>query len=259
MNNLRRSKPAARPGKIGMMEILVGAAVLVIAIGVGATFMSSAKINGYEAEAMKKMQKMGEALNNYLADSNGEFPLEDASGKDDWMTASKPEAEKVWYNALLKQMGATPVGEMGDNPAPAFYSKSYPLYLSGADYPNKKKEGKPYFAFAFNSRLQTKAEDGTESAANLATIESPDRTIVFLERGVSKKEKTIKTQGGYDGTPKANSGNFVGRYKKGKGHLVFADGHVEAVATEELVDTTGRAIFPQTKFIWTADPEKRPD
>ncbi len=242
-----------------MMEILVGAAVLVIAIVLGAAMMKSAKMKGYEAEALKKMKRMGETLDNYLDDTNGEFPLEDATGKDDWMTAAKVESEKVWYNALVKLMGETPVGELGDTPAPAFYSKSYPLFLSGANYPNKKKEGKPLFAFAFNSRLQTKSDDGTEQPANLAAIDTPERTIVFLERGVSKKEQTVKILKGYDGMPKANAGNFVGRYKKGRGHLVFADGHVEAVTPEEIVDKTGRAIFPQTKFIWTTDPEKRPD
>nr|MCS5538478.1 hypothetical protein [Roseibacillus sp.] len=161
MNNRRRSNPALRSGKSRVMEILVGAAVLVIAIGIGTTIMNSGKITRSKAEALKKMRHIGEALKGYLDDNNGEFPLEDAPGKDNWLNAAKPEAETVWYNALTRQIGETPVSELGDNPASQFYQKSYPLFLSGADYPKTKREGKPYFAFGFNSSLQIKAEDGT--------------------------------------------------------------------------------------------------
>ena len=44
-----------------MMEILVGAAVLVIAIGIGTTIMNSGKIKRNKAEALKKMRKIGRA------------------------------------------------------------------------------------------------------------------------------------------------------------------------------------------------------
>ena len=258
MNNRRKSNPALRSGKSRMMEILIGAAVLVIAITIGTTIMKSGKIKRNKAEALKKMKNIGEALTGYLNDNNGAFPLEDASGKDDWLNAAKPESETVWYNALPKQMGATPVSELGDNPAPQFYQKSYPLFLSGADYPPNKKEGRPYFAFGFNSSLQVKAEDGSETPANLAGIQHQDRTVAFLERGVKKAEETNKLQGNFDGGPKAKAKNFVGRYK-GKGHLLFIDGHVEEFTFEDLTDSMGQAVNGQANVYWTGDPDKRPN
>ncbi|NRB27612.1 MAG: hypothetical protein HRU37_08025 [Roseibacillus sp.] len=258
MNNRRRSNPALRSGKSRVMEILVGAAVLVIAIGIGTTIMNSGKITRSKAEALKKMRHIGEALKGYLDDNNGEFPLEDAPGKDNWLNAAKPEAETVWYNALTRQIGETPVSELGDNPASQFYQKSYPLFLSGADYPKTKREGKPYFAFGFNSSLQIKAEDGTEAPANLAGIQHQDRTVAFLERGVKKGEKTNKLQGGFDGGSKANAKNFVGRYK-GKGHILFIDGHVEEFSFEDLTDAMGQAVNGQANVYWTGDPDSRPN
>ncbi len=242
-----------------MMEILVGAAVLVIAIGIGSTMISSGKIKRNKAEGLKKMKEMGNALTGYLDESNGVFPLEDAPGKDNWLNAAAEQSEDVWYNALVKQMGSTPVGELGDSPASQFYQSSYPLFLPGADYPKKKREEKPYFAFAFNSSLQVKPENSTEDIpANRAGIQHLDRTVALLERGVKKGEETNKLQGGFDGSAKANVKNFVGRYK-GRGHILFVDGHVEDFAFEDLIDAMGRAVNGQANVYWTGDPDKRPN
>ena len=259
MNNNRRSNRALRAGKSHMMQILIGAAVVVIGIGVVTTMMKSGKTKQNEAEALKKMKGIGEALSAYLSDNNGEFPLEDAPGKDTWLNAAKPEAEKVWYNALPMQMGDTPVADLGDDPAAQFYQKSYPLFLPGADYPPNKKKGKPYFAFGFNSSLQVKGEDGSERPANLAGIQFPDRTVAFLERGVKKAEETSKLQAGLDGGPKANAKNFVGRYN-GKGHIVFIDGHVEMFTFEQLTDPMGKPDNGgEANVYWTGDPDKIPN
>ena len=242
-----------------MMQILIGAAVVLIGIGIAATVMRTGKTKGNQAEALRKMKGIGDALTAYLNDNNGEFPLEDAPGKDNWLNAAKPEAEKVWYNALPRQMGKTPVSDLGDDPAARFYQKSYPLFLAGADYPPNKKKGKPYFAFGFNSSLQIKGEDGSERPANLAGIQHQDRTVAFLERGVKKAEETSKLQGGSDGGPKANAKNFVGRYN-GKGHILFIDNHVETFKFEQLTDPMGQAVNGgEANVYWTGDPDKRPN
>ena len=260
MNNRRKSNPALRSGKSRMMEILIGVAVLVIAIAICTTMMKSGRVKQNKAEALKKMQDIGNALIGYLSDNNGEFPLEDAYGKDDWLNAAKPESATVWYNALPKRMDATPVGELGDDPAPQFYKKSYPLFLSGADYPPNKKEGRPYFAFGFNSSLQVKSEDGSEAPANEAGIRYKDRTVAFLERGVKKAEETTKLQGNFDGGPKAKAKNFVGRYSGGKGHVLFVDGHVEEFTFDDLTNDMGQAENGgQANVYWTGDPDKRPN
>ena len=258
MNNHRSPNPALRHGKSHMMQILVGAAVAVIALGVAVTVGKSRQSKNNQAEALRKLQDVGAALSGYLSDNNGEFPLEDATGKDNWLNAAKPEAETVWYNALPAQMSASPVSSLGDNPAPRFYQKSYPLFLSGADYPPSKKESRPYFAFGFNSSLQVKGEDGSERPANLAGIQHQDRTVAFLERGVKKAEETSKLQGGFDGGPKANAKNFATRYN-GQGHILFVDGHVETFSFEDLTDATGQAVNGQNNVYWTGDPDKRPN
>ena len=58
MNNHRKPNLALRPGKSRMMEILVGAAVLVIALGIGSTMISSGQIKRNKADALKKLNKM---------------------------------------------------------------------------------------------------------------------------------------------------------------------------------------------------------
>ena len=258
MKHLRRSNLAARPGKINLMEILVAAAVLVVLIFIASAFMKSSREKKELAEATKRMQAIGNALRGYTDDSGGLLPLEDVPGTDNWLTAGKPEAAEVWYNVLPKRMGASAVSELLDNPAD-FYKNSYPLYIPGAPYPKSdKKLKKPYFAFGMNSRLQRKAEDGSKQQGTIASVLEPSRTVAFQERGVTKKEQTSKLQGGFDGAPKANAKNFAARHNQ-KGLILFLDGSVRAYAFSELVDNTGRTIFPQENLIWTPNPEKNPN
>ena len=258
MNNLRRSNPAGRPGKITLMEILVAAAVLVVLIFIGSAFMKSSREKKNLAAATKKMQAIGEALRSYTDDSGGLLPLEDIPGKDNWLTAGKEEAVEVWYNVLPSRLGAKAVFELKDSPGD-FYQESYPLYIKGAAYPKSDKKLKePLFAFGMNSRLQRKAEDGSKQQGTIASILQPSSTIAFLERGVTKKEQTSKLQGGFNGAPKVNAKNFAARHNQ-KGLILFIDGSVKAHAFSELVDNTGRIPFPQETFIWTPNPEKNPN
>lgn len=258
MNNLRPPNPASRAGKITLMEILVAVAVIVVLIAIGNTVMKSSREKKNLAGATKKLQAIGEALKSYTDDSGGLLPFEDAPGKDDWNTAGKPEATEVWYNALPKRLGASPVADLIDSPE-EFYQDSYPLYIKGAPYPKSdKKLSKPYFAFGMNSRLQRKSEDGIKQQGTIAAILKPASTVVFLERGLPKDKKVSKIQGGFDAGAKANPRAFAARHNQ-KGILLFADGHTEVHALSDLVDKSGRIIFPQDNIVWTPDPDQDPN
>jgi prepilin-type processing-associated H-X9-DG protein len=65
------------------------------------------------------------------------------------------------------------------------------------------------------------------------------------------------------GQPSSYASRFVARHL-GRGNLVFVDGHTEHFAGREVVETTsgpsrGKAIMPQVRIIWTANPNDSPN
>ncbi len=257
--NYSRSMTLVFRSGLTLKELLVAMVVSLLTAGILFTMSCGGSTAGGLAVATQKMQALGTAFTDYAADSGGLLPFEDVAGSDDWTAAAKPEASEVWYNALPRQMGEKTVGEIGTSDAQEFYRDTYPLYLPGAPYPKSdKKFRKPYFAFAMNSRLQRRSDDGTKAQGTLASIKRPERTVVFLERGMPGDEETMEAQKGFDAGPKASPRAFVGRYG-GKGVILFADGHTETRQPSELISRTGRIIHPNETTIWTANPDDDPN
>ena len=258
MKRPKDTKSTWRKGKITVMEILVGVAVVVVLGAIVFTFMKSAKAKRSLAAASQKMKALGDAFTQYHTDNGGLLPLEDAPGKDDWDGVIKEEAVEAWYNALPRIMGAAATADLVDTPE-TFYQTNYPLFIPGAGYPKTdKKLSRPYFAIGMNSRLQRKSEDGTKTQGTYASILKPANTVIFLERGLPNDQKVSKLQGKFDGSPKANAKDFASRHNQ-RGIILFADGHTEYKTLSELIDKTGRIVTPQELIIWTPDPDQDPN
>jgi hypothetical protein len=214
------------------------------------------------------MRQLASAVGSYAAQNNGEFPAEDAKGKDDWQIIGTPEAEKAWYNALPKLMNAKPVGDFArERREAAFYTKENILFLPGAGYPEGKKMSRPYFAIAINGKLQRKDKDGKKPELRLNNIVSPTNTVIFLEQGLPGEPKAHPTMGknDYDGAPKGNAKSFVARYT-GKGLIAFVGGNVREVSGKDLLMPTGdiawtpdQATLDPSAIVWTADPKEDPN
>ena len=241
-----------------LVETLITVAIVAILAAIAIPVTSSMKQRANRARAVEKLQSLGAAFVSYTADSGGELPWEDAPGTDDWQAAADPENDKVWYNALPELMGAGALGSFANTPR-RMYEDHYPLYLPGAPYPkSNKKLGKPYFAVGMNSRLQRKNEEGIKVRGTFASILAPQRTVVFLERGMPGDKKTNPGQGGFDARAKANPRAFAARYN-GKGLLIFVDGHVESFAVSDLISNGGQIKVPQNNVVWTRDPDEDPN
>jgi len=246
-----------RPG-FTLMELIVVVAVIVVLAAIGFTVAQNAREEAELVQATQKMKNIGEAFVAYTADSGGILPLEDAVGLDDWETARKPENAEVWYNVLPLSLGFPAVADLADKPE-EFYDESYPLSLRGVRYPKgAKKFRRPYFAFAINSRLQRRDENGNKEPGTLAAIVDHGRTVAFLERGLPSDRKVSRAQRGFTGGAKANPRAFAARHNK-KGVLIFIDGHAEVRGVYELIERNGRIIYPQQRVIWTPDPEEDPN
>jgi len=244
-----------------LVETLITVAIVAILAAIAIPVTTSFKQRAYRARAIEKLQSLGAAFVSYTSDSGGELPWEDAPGTDDWQAVTDPENSKVWYNALPDIMGAGSLASIAETPE-RMYDEGYPLYLKGAGYPkSNKKLGKPYFAMAMNSRLQRKNDDGVKIRGTFSSILAPQRTVMFMERGMPSEKKKLGDgpgQGGFDAGAKANPRAFVARYN-GKGLLVFADGHVESFAVSDLITNSGLIIEPQRNVVWTRDPDEDPN
>jgi hypothetical protein len=217
--------------------------------------------NSYKADTLSRMNKIGAAVKTYVAQKGGLLPDEDAKGEDSWTAAADPASAEVWYNALPKLAGSKPVSDYANSPA-EFYTPANLLFLPGADYPVKRQLEKPYFAIAMNTKLQTKNPEGVKVDLKMSDITNPARTVLFLEQGLPGEARSMdqQTKKDYDGASKGSAKSFVARYRK-KGWILFADGHAEDFAANELLTETARFPFPPgpDDVIWSRTAEIDPN
>lgn len=241
------------------IEILV---VLGIAIALGVVGMSmvkSSRAKTHQVAALAKMRELGSAFSTYTTEKSGLMPYESGVGGDDWERAAKPENQEVWYNALPKLMNAPSVGEIGTGKRELFYESDHPLQIPGARYPAKSARLEtPAFAIGMNSQLRRKSDGTTQMQGRLGQIQSPEKTVVFLERGMPKEKVSLSSAAEFDASPKADAHEFAARHNQ-KGVLVFADGHAEVRSASEIFNKNGDIITPQTRIVWTLKPDSDPN
>jgi prepilin-type processing-associated H-X9-DG protein len=98
----------------------------------------------------------------------------------------------------------------------------------------------------------------------MPAIRVPASTVLFLENLLRDEPKVDPAQASTElGQPSSFASRFSARHNL-TGVLVFGDGHVECLKGNLVVETKpggdrGKAIIPQTRIIWTPDPESNPN
>jgi prepilin-type processing-associated H-X9-DG protein len=260
-----------RNGRGGMswMEIVVGLATILILASVAFPVYRQYQTNSHKAAALAVMKTLATAAGTYAGQNGDRLPEEDVKGKDDWAHAAEADANDVWYNALPRLAGRKSVGDfVKESNESAFYTDANMLHLPGAIYPEGRKMVKPLFAIAFNSKLQQKDRDGRKIVTKTGTVQKPERTVLFFERGLPgevRSHLTISKKDEYNGAPKGTAKAFVARYQ-GKGLVAFVDGHVEETTGDKLFRQTGQVAWDEkwaasnpAAIFWTVDPTVDPN
>lgn len=112
--------------------------------------------------------------------------------------------------------------------------------------------------------MNSKLTSGGGAPVKTSAIQVPASTVVFLENLLKDEPPVDVAQAT---TELAQPSSFASRFSArhaGSGNLVFADGHAETLRGRLVVETRagpnrGKAILPQTRIIWTPDPEANPN
>jgi len=238
-----------------LMELLVVTGIIAILAMLVVAGMGSFQRKAAAATALSNMRQLGTGIMTYATDHGDELP-EEGESNPGWDTAGSEENANAWYNAIPRLLGTKTVGEYSTDRA-AFYSKRNLLFTPAAQYP-ADKTSRPYFAVSMNSKLR----HGTakDSPVRRGSIERASKTVILQESGLPG-EKAVRGQdrSKYDGQSKSYANRTVARYS-GKTMAVFADGHAESLAAENVVSPDGQAYFPQSgpaggDVYWTIDPD----
>ena len=224
-----------------LMELLVCIAIIIILCSIAYPIYIASKRKAHGVAALKKMNQLGVALNQYVSANNGLLPKENTdSGENSWHAAALPDAADVWYNALPRLAGTKGTGDYStEGNAAGFYANNSLLALEGVEYPNTKMR-QPFYAFAFNTKLHRKdATTGEKPRVKLSRIADPSRVVAFLEQGVKGEKRPMEGMQKYAGDDsKASGKQFVARWSN-KGILVFLDGHAELVKATDILENAG--------------------
>jgi prepilin-type N-terminal cleavage/methylation domain-containing protein len=258
---------------VELLVVIAIIAILALLVSVAAgSFQKKAQI----AQSMANLKQLSSGLMNFVTSHDGEFPKLGVA-QPGWGLPDEKDRD-AWYHAVPKAAGGRGIGEY-EKPDD-FYQKQNVLFLPIAKYP-KAKLGRPYFAVAINATLygDSDARKSSDTLPNLrlANLQMPSTTVVFLEVGLPDEEGLPgQDLSGFQGIAHGGPENVVARYNQSDAkdvetkreammNLIFGDGHVEAMAAKDVLDSNGKAYFPQLqqnngggKVCWTLDPEAKP-
>jgi len=250
--------PHARAG-FTLIELLVVIAIIGILASLLLPALGRAKASARKVSCMNRLKQWNQALLTYTHDNEDSIPRESffPGGVilNFWVHVRNPLARDVWYNALPQEIGER--GAVSFAPSAArgdFYDRALFLHCPSAVFPQDAEgDSAAYFSYAMNSKLAL----GQVTTIKLSNILNPSATVTFLDNRLPGEPKVDRRQPDTQlGQPSAFANRFVTRHL-GRGTLAFADGHMECLPGRDVV-TNGTAIVPQTKIVWTVDPNVNP-
>lgn len=245
-----------------LLELLVVIGVIAVLASLLVPALVRVQLSARRIACGSNLKQWAHGMLMYLHDYQEFFPRENAlDGINTWDDATVTTNADIWYNALPVHMGTKPLAEYAAITANQmdFYHKASLFHCPSARF-SGLAETYPNFSYAMNSKLMVPGA----TVVIFSALREPTRTPFFIDTGVPG-EKPIAGQKPYNGQPHAYASRFSARHG-GSGNLAMADGHLETLRAEKVVDINaantnsyGKSIWPPVEVVWRPDPESNPN
>ncbi len=243
------SPRSTRPNGFTMVELLVVLAIIAVLSALAFPALNKVRATADRAASMSNLKQWASALLLAMAENNQEIPYEGTSQQPSWEDTATDGNESAWFNRLPPYAGIEPLVELttADQRASAIDRQS--IFASpGADLSRSVNSGRPQFSYMINTLLydSTGPSDSGSELIRAMQIASPSRTIFMSETRVSPRDGPPDTTTPASQLALANGGPSDVSYRfNGRSNIVFLDGHVESLPSDELEDDE-----PDDDLIW---------
>lgn len=258
-----------------LIELLVVIAIIAILASLLLPALAKAKTRAQEVVCLNNMKQWGLADTMYVDDNNQVFPYPryqdsycpSAAGQDNppWLailpfhSATPPEGDDVWFNALPSYVADKPLYVWASNPTRFYGSKSIftcpTAYSQRIDATDKQAASdkydmipgqRPLFNYAMNSKSVANEEISIASVIlKTSMVPHPSTFVLFSEvRNRSAETPYYGTTANQIllATPHVYTTRFSSRHDGGA-NITFSDGHA-AYFKYNYVVSDGTAVVP---------------